>query len=137
VILERIGGVMVFNLSNPAAPVFERWVNSRDYTQAPNTAAAGDLGPEGVIFVPPGESPDGRALVIVSNEISGTVSIFAASPICDAPGDLDGNCTVDAADLAVMLAAWGPCGKGGCPADLDGDGFVTGGDLTMLLADWG
>jgi hypothetical protein len=137
VILERIGGVMVFNLSNPAAPVFERWVNSRDYTQAPNTAAAGDLGPEGVIFVPPAESPDGRALVIVSNEISGTVSIFAASPICDTSGDLDGDCAVDAADLAALLAAWGPCGKGACPADLDGDGTVGAADLTMLLANWG
>jgi hypothetical protein len=137
VILERIGGVMVFNVANPAAPIFERWVNTRDYTQPVNTAAAGDLGPEGVLFVPPGESPDGRALVIVSNEVSGTVSIFAASPICETPGDLDGNCTVDAADLAAVLAAWGPCGKGGCPADLNGDGFVNGADLTMLLANWG
>jgi len=137
VVLERIGGVMVFNLSDPAAPVFERWVNTRDYTQPVNTPAAGDLGPEGVLFVPADESPDGRALVIVSNEVSGTVSIFAASPICDTSGDLDGDCSVDASDLAAMLAAWGACGKGDCPADLDGDGLVGGADLTLLLSNWG
>lgn len=49
--------------------------------------------------------------------------------------DLDGSGTVDAADLAVLLAAWGACRD--CPADLDGDGSVGGGDLAMLLAAWG
>ena len=51
------------------------------------------------------------------------------------PEDLDGNGTVEAADLTILLADWGACD--GCPADLDGDGSVGGGDLAALLAAWG
>jgi hypothetical protein len=54
---------------------------------------------------------------------------------CDCSSDIDGDGDVDAADLAAILAAWGPCS--GCPADLDGDGAVAATDLTSLLAGWG
>jgi hypothetical protein len=51
--------------------------------------------------------------------------------------DLDGNGTVDGADLTILLSAWGDCAKKApCPADLDGDGGVDGADLTILLAAW-
>jgi hypothetical protein len=54
------------------------------------------------------------------------------------PADLDGDGSVGAGDLAILLGAWGTCPpKGGCPADLDGDGSVGAGDLTALLAAWG
>lgn len=49
--------------------------------------------------------------------------------------DLDGDGEVGPADLAILLASWGPCE--GCPADLDGDGEVGPADLAMLLANWG
>ncbi len=53
------------------------------------------------------------------------------------PADLDGDGAVNGADLAVLLAAWGPCPpKGSCPADLDGSGAVDGGDLAALLSAW-
>ena len=48
--------------------------------------------------------------------------------------DLDGNGTVNGADLAVMLGAWGVCE--GCAADLDGNGQVDGADLAALLGAW-
>ncbi|MCA9290693.1 MAG: hypothetical protein KDA25_06170 [Phycisphaerales bacterium] len=50
------------------------------------------------------------------------------------PGDLDGDGSVGPADLAALLAAWGPCS--GCAADLDGDGTVGPADLALLLANW-
>ncbi len=50
------------------------------------------------------------------------------------PADLDGNGTVDAADLAILLGQWG--GKGGS-ADLDGNGTVDAADLAILLGAWG
>lgn len=53
-------------------------------------------------------------------------------PAC--PADLDGNGTVDAADLAGLLAAWGSSGS---PADLDGNGTVDAADLAALLGAWG
>ena len=50
-------------------------------------------------------------------------------------GDLDGNGTVNGADLGLLLAGWGACGTP-CPADLDGNGQVNGADLGLLLANW-
>jgi hypothetical protein len=49
------------------------------------------------------------------------------------PADLDGDGSVGAADLSLLLAAWGTSG----PGDLDGDGAVTAADLGLLLAAWG
>lgn len=50
------------------------------------------------------------------------------------PADLDGNGSVNAADLAVLLGAWG---GGAGPADLDGNGTVNAADLAVLLGGWG
>jgi hypothetical protein len=52
------------------------------------------------------------------------------------PADLDGSGSVDSADLAVVLSAWGPC-SGVCAADLDASGEVDSADLGALLAAWG
>ena len=48
-------------------------------------------------------------------------------------GDLDGNGTIDGADLGILLSAFGTTEPG---ADLDGSGSVDGGDLGALLAAW-
>ena len=61
-----------------------------------------------------------------------TVSMVA-NAAC--PADIDGSGTVNAADLATLLGAWGPCDS--CVADLDGSGIVNAGDLAMLLGAWG
>ena len=49
-------------------------------------------------------------------------------------GDLDESGVVDAADLAILLGAWG---TGAGAADLDGSGSVNGADLAVLLGAWG
>ncbi|MBM4112628.1 MAG: hypothetical protein FJ253_04525 [Phycisphaerae bacterium] len=49
------------------------------------------------------------------------------------PADLDGNGTVDGADLGELLGQWGQAGS----ADLDGSGAVDGADLGELLGAWG
>ena len=51
--------------------------------------------------------------------------------------DLNGDGTVNGADLAILFNAWGACGGVACPSDLDGDGEVEGDDLGMLLSNWG
>jgi V8-like Glu-specific endopeptidase len=57
-------------------------------------------------------------------------------PIDAAPceGDLNGDGAVDAADLAILLGAWG---QPGGPANLDGNGGVNAADLGILLGAWG
>jgi hypothetical protein len=67
--LERIGGVMAYDVSNPAAPEFAAYANTR-------SEAGGDRGTEGVTFVSEEDSPNGKPLVILGNEVSRTLTIY-------------------------------------------------------------
>ena len=67
--LERVGGVMVYDISNPASPMFETYLNTRD-------GATGDRGPEGLHLIKASDSPNGKPLLVVANETSGTTAIF-------------------------------------------------------------
>ena len=74
---ERVGGIAVYDVTNPHAPRFETYVNNRDFSVAdPTDPAVGDLGPEGLRFVPWYLSPNYRPLLIVGNEVSGTTTIY-------------------------------------------------------------
>lgn len=77
--LERIGGVMVYDISDPAAPVFVTYANNRDFTGDAEAGTAGDLGPEGLRFIPASDSPTGEALLVVANEISGTTTVYSVT----------------------------------------------------------
>ncbi|MFN3587072.1 MAG: choice-of-anchor I family protein, partial [Moraxellaceae bacterium] len=80
--LERMGGIMVYDVSNPHAPSFVQYVNDRDVTRSPDVAAVAagmDLGPEGMRFVSAGDSPSGKPLLVVGNEVSGTTAVYEIS----------------------------------------------------------
>lgn len=51
------------------------------------------------------------------------------------PGDVNGDGSVDGADLGLMIASWGVCAAP-CPADQNGDGLVDGADIGVLVANW-
>jgi hypothetical protein len=80
--LERVGGIMVYDITHPESPRFVQYVNARDLVTdfdgdvASELSAAGDLGPEGMTFIPAAESPTGKDLLVVANEVSGTTSFF-------------------------------------------------------------
>jgi len=75
--LERIGGVMIYEISNPYAPQFVQYLNNRDFNSTPGTPEAGDLGAEGLIVIEASKSPiPGVPLLVVCNEVSGTTTIF-------------------------------------------------------------
>jgi Bacterial Ig-like domain/Secretion system C-terminal sorting domain/Calx-beta domain len=69
--LERIGGVMVYNITDPNNPTFVDYKNNRS-----TSAYDGDHGAEGIIYIDPSDSPTGTGYILVSNEISGTLTIF-------------------------------------------------------------
>jgi hypothetical protein len=69
--LERVGGVMVYNITDPNNVTFVDYKNSRS-----TSAWAGDNGPEGITYIKPENSSNGKAYVLVANEISGTITIF-------------------------------------------------------------
>jgi DNA-binding beta-propeller fold protein YncE len=72
--LERMGGVMAYDISEPQAPRFAAYANTRNRTDL--TQVLGDRGAEGVMFIAGDDSPNGQPLVLVGNEVSRTVSIF-------------------------------------------------------------
>lgn len=74
--LERVGGIMVYNITNPQKPVFATYYNDRDFSKTPGVDDVGDISPEGMAFIPAAQSPNGEDLLVVGNEISGTTAIY-------------------------------------------------------------
>lgn len=77
--LERVGGVMVYDVSNPSKPIFNHYINSRDFkatTAQIEANQAGDLGPEGLVFIAAKDSPNGQPLLVVGNEVSGSTAVY-------------------------------------------------------------
>jgi len=76
--LERQGGIMVYDITDPTAPSFVQFVNNRNFEADPETnlLEAGDLGPEDIIFISAEESPNGVSLIAVSNEVSGSITLY-------------------------------------------------------------
>jgi hypothetical protein len=63
--LERSSAVIVFDVSRPKSPKV-----------AGLLAKDGDVSPEGLKFVPAAESPTGKPLLVVTNEVSRTTTAF-------------------------------------------------------------
>jgi 2',3'-cyclic-nucleotide 2'-phosphodiesterase/3'-nucleotidase/5'-nucleotidase len=74
--LERIGGVMVYDVTDPRHARFATYVNNRDFSGDPQKGTAADLGPEGLLFISAGENAKGKNLLIVANEVSGSVTAY-------------------------------------------------------------
>lgn len=70
--IERIGGVMIYDITNPENSTFVNYINSRDFAED----IAGDVSPEGLSFVPASESLSGNAELLAAHEVSGTVAIY-------------------------------------------------------------
>ena len=75
--LERMSGIFVYDVTNPYDVKFVDYVINRDLTEGQTAAnVIGDLGPESLVFVPADQSPTDNALLLVGNEISGTVTVW-------------------------------------------------------------
>jgi hypothetical protein len=98
---ERLGGVFIFNVQNPASPIFVGYYNNRS-----NTASGPDLGAEGIIFISAADSPNGNPLVILANEVSSTLSIYQLNTCASIAGgeinsSLTGFCQGTTASLSI------------------------------------
>jgi hypothetical protein len=88
------------------------------YVERTYRSYAADAGPAQAVVVAPKSSSDANGDLIPDE--------------CQLAGpDLNGDGQVDAADLAILLGAWGTPG-----ADLNGDGTTSGQDLAILLGAW-
>ena len=111
------GGVYASNPNSNAlrfATLYNFWF---DADRAP-AAATGSIG-----LFKPGSAGDPS---------SASVAIVAPGAPSN-PSDLDGDGSVSAADLAILLGQWGGAGS----ADIDGSGSVGPQDLAILLGAWG
>ena len=70
--LERIGGVMLYDVTNPEKISYANYINSRDFS----ADIAGDDSPEGLCFISESESVDGNAHLLTACEVSGTVAAY-------------------------------------------------------------
>jgi len=72
--LERIGGCLVYDITDPTNPVYVEYKNTR------NTASyGGDNGAEGILFIKASDSPTGNDLVILANEVSSTLTFYSVN----------------------------------------------------------
>lgn len=69
--LERVGGVMVYNITDPANTHFVTYNNSRDYVNE-----TGDVGPEYMTIIPGAQNTSGKDVVVVAHERSATLAFF-------------------------------------------------------------
>ncbi len=80
--LERVGGIMIYDVTDPYNVSYVDYVNNRDFSvsaELPDGSAnpaAGDLGPEGLAFIPANQSPNNTPLLVVGNEVSGTTTVY-------------------------------------------------------------
>jgi hypothetical protein len=103
--MERVGGVMIFNVEDPANPVFVGYNNNRTLN-----GSGPDLGAEGIIHISAEDSPNGKEIIILANEVSSTLSVFEINTCYDlisAVVSVDENvvCPGTPANLAVTAAA--------------------------------
>lgn len=72
--LERMGAIMVFDITNPYDVKFQDYFYNRGLE--PSANISGDLAPEGMTFVPAAQSATNEALLIIGNEISGSIAVW-------------------------------------------------------------
>ena len=89
--LERTGGIMVYDVTDPENSGYVNYINTRDFmTVVPGSevyedgeldkwVTGGDVAPEGLAFVKAEDSPSGEALLIAAFEVSGTVAVYSLS----------------------------------------------------------
>jgi hypothetical protein len=80
--LERMGGIMAYDVSDPLNARLLDYVNNRNFKEDPEiddgvtNRKVRDLSTEGLVFIPAENSPMDQALLVAANEVSGTTTIF-------------------------------------------------------------
>lgn len=136
--LERIGGIMMYDVTNPAEPSFVSYENTREFADADGEVILDtDTAPEGLEFVPAEDSPTGNPLLIVAFEVGGKVGVFEieeAEEVIETPApaftDIEDSYAKEAIELLASL---------GYMNGVSEDKFapkagMTRADFTLLLA---
>lgn len=81
VALERIGGIMVYDITHPEKADFCNYINTRDFSEDPEAVEklTGDIAPEGLAFIPAEDSHSATPVLLAAYEVSGTVGAYAVA----------------------------------------------------------
>ena len=94
--LERAGGgVMIYDISDPSAPIFDQYIRRDE-----------DVAPEGLVFIPADTSRAALDLLVVTNEVSNTLTIYKngeGDPSAVALLSLDAVASNTAIGLSLLL----------------------------------
>ena len=89
--IERTGGIMAYDITNPSDIKFVNYINSRDFEsvvegseqykddELDKWVTGGDVAPEGMSFISANDSVTGKPMLLTAFEVSGTVSAFELS----------------------------------------------------------
>ncbi|MBS7526859.1 choice-of-anchor I family protein [Fusibacter paucivorans] len=136
VVLERIGGIMAYDITTPSNSSYVNYINSRDFDA--EDGIGGDSGPEGIHFIPASQSVTGTALLITGCEVTGTMPIYEITAY---PGDLTGKLVIlhtndtHGGDVAVKGVSIGTAGVAKLAEDYRAAGaevlLISAGDATQ------
>lgn len=133
--LERIGGIMMYEVSNPLQPKFASYVNTREFVDAEGKAKLDtDTSPEGLEFIAASDSPTGTPLLLAAFEVGGKVAVYEVTEAITKPTatftDIEGSFAkeeiIRLADLGLMHGA----GDG----KFNPKASISRGDFTLLLS---
>lgn len=73
---ERMGGIIVYNITDPANSRPIQYLNNRDFSETVDIESedAGDLGPECIVYIT--DDNANKDYIVVANEVSGSVSVY-------------------------------------------------------------
>ena len=98
--LERIGGIMVYDITDPGNTTFVNYINSRDFTEK----IRGDVSPEGLCFILAAQSTTGKPLLLAACEVSGTLAVYELTGEQDDAPDIPSAPGIDPI-LAALLTS--------------------------------
>lgn len=99
--LERIGGVMVYDITNPDKTEFVNYINSREF----DADIRGDVSPEGLCFIPAAQSKTGKPLLLAACEVSGTLAVYELTGEQEKTPDIPAPVVPSAPGIDPILAA--------------------------------
>jgi 2',3'-cyclic-nucleotide 2'-phosphodiesterase (5'-nucleotidase family)/DNA-binding beta-propeller fold protein YncE len=129
--LERLGGIVVYDVTDPTAPFLVWYVNTRQFGGDAEAGTAGDLGPEGLKFISAADSPTRSALLAVANEVSGSTTIYEITQ--DIPYRLTVLHTNDFHGRVDDWESWGSIYGGSARIAMTANQFRAAQDNVLLL----
>ena len=124
--LERQGGIMVYDVTDPPNSFFLGYFTNRNFNANIESPAAGDLGIESIVYVKPADNLLNAHLLITGNEISGTTTVYLLS-LPSPPADCNTNNIPDADDISSGTST--DCNSDGIPDECT----LTGNDCDQNL----